>query len=146
MASTFERKPPAWFLLVSVLLLLWELMGAWSWWEHKQHGAYGMGATPTAYDIQYFAALPSWYVWLFALAVGTGVLGGILLLARNAAARPVFALSLVATVAMFAYTFLATDKIAVKGVWVTYFPALIVALGVFSLWWAGLGIRRGWLR
>lgn len=146
MASRFRSKPPAWFWIVTILLLLWECAGVWSWWEHWRHGPAAMRATPTEYDIRYFAALPRWYVWLFALAVWSGLAGGLALLRRQAAARTLYVVSLIATVAMFAYTFTMTDLIAAKGGWVVYFPAVIVALGVVSIWFAGHATRRRWLR
>ena len=144
--ARFAVRPPVWFWLVSVVLLLWEAMGVWSWWEQVTRGAAAMGATPTDYDLRYYAALPAWYAWLYGAAVWTGLAGGALLLARKQAARPIYTISLLATVAMFAWTFLATDLIAAKGIWVSYFPAAIIAIGAFSLWWAGYGVRRGWLR
>ena len=146
MANGFETKPPAWFGVAAVVLVLWEAMGVWSWWLHWTQGPAAMGNVPTEWDIQYFAKLPGWYVWLFALATWSGLLAGLLLLARRRAARPVYVLSLVATVLMFGYTFLATDLIAHKGVWTTYFPAFIIAVGIGSVWLAGTGLRRGWLR
>lgn len=145
MASRFTAKPPAWFWVVAILLVLWELMGVWSWYQHHTLGPAAMGNVPTDWDRAYFAALPGWYTWLFAVAVLTGLLAAILLIARNAAARPVAILSLVATVAMFGYAFLVTNMLE-KGVWTTYFPILIVAIGVFTIWFAGTAIRRGWIR
>ena len=35
--------------------------------------------------------------------------------------------------------------IAAKGVWTSYFPIFIVALGVFEIWLAGLAIKLGWV-
>ena len=146
MASAFENKPPVWFWIVAVLLLLWECMGVWSWWEHWRNGPAAMGALPTDYDVRYFAALPGWYAWLFAGAVWLGLASGVLLLMRKAVARTVAIVSLALTVVMFGYTFLATDLIAAKGVWVTYFPAFIVAAGFFTVWFIGMATRRGWVR
>lgn len=145
MASSFQSKPPAWFWVVAIALTLWEVMGVWSWWEHWQHGPAAMGNVPTNWDIAYFAALPAWYVWLFAAAVWLGLLSGLLTLARKAVARPVAIVSLIATVAMFGYTFLATNMLE-KGFWTAYFPALIIAIGFATVWFLGLATRRGWLR
>ena len=146
MASRFASRPPAWFWLVAGAFAVWEAFGVWSWWEHWQHGAAAMGQVPTEYDIAYMAALPRWYVWLFGLAVWSGFAGGLSLLRRNRVARTLFVVSLIATVAMFGYTFLATDLIAAKGVWTTYFPAVIIALTIAAAWFAGVATRRGWLR
>ena len=47
---------------------------------------------------------------------------------------------------MFGYAFAATDLIAHKGlVQVLPFPLFIAAVGVFSIWFTGLAMRRGWI-
>ena len=144
MASNFTGKPPAWFWVVAIVLTLWECMGVWSWYQHHTLGPAAMGNVPTEWDTAYYAALPGWYTWLFAAAVFLGLLSGILMLARKAAARPVAIVSLVVTIAMFAYTFLGTNMLE-KGVWTTYFPALIIAIGFATVWFAGYATKRGWL-
>lgn len=143
--SSFRSNPTALFWIVAVVLFLWNCMGVWSWFLHHTQGPAAMGNVPTEYDVQYFAKLPGWYTWLFALATVSGLIGAVLLLMRKGAARAVFTLSLAATVAMFAYTFLATDLMQVKGVWTAYFPAFIIAMGGFSVWFARYAGRRGWL-
>lgn len=145
MASNFQTKPPAWFWVVAIALTLWECMGVWSWYQHHTLGPAAMGSVPTEWDRAYFAALPGWYTWLFAAAVFSGLLAGVLLLLRNAAARPVAIISLVAIIAMFGYVFGATNMLE-KGVWTAYFPALIIAVGFVAVWFAGVATKRGWLR
>lgn len=143
--TAYRSRPPGWFWLVAVLLVVWQVIGVWSWWAHWQQGPRAMGATPTDYDLRYHAALPGWYVWLYALATFSALAGGVLLLMRQALAVPVLVVSLLATMAMFGYTFLATDLIAAKGVWTVYFPAFIVAVGVLSVLFARSARRRGWI-
>jgi hypothetical protein len=142
-----RRSPPTGFWIAAVLLVLWEAVGVWSWWEHWRNGPRAMGATPTDADVRDFAALPAWYVWLYALATWSALAGGLAVLARRAVAVPLFGVSLAATVAMFGYTFLATDLIARKGLAVVVpFPAFIVAVGVAALVFARAARARGWLR
>lgn len=140
------RRPPAWFWLAAAVLVLWQAVGVWSWWEHWRHGPRAMGATPTEADIAYFAALPAWYAWLYAVATWSALAGGVALLVRRAIAAPLLALSLVATVAMFGYTFAVTDLVARKGASVFAFPAFIVAVGAFAWWLARAARARGWIR
>ena len=146
MASNLTVKPPAWFWIAAIVLTLWNCMGVWSWYQHHTLGPAAMGTVPTDYDIQYFAKLPAWYTWLFAVATLSGLIGAVLLLARRALAWGVFIVSLAATVAMFGYTFFATDLMQVKGVWTAYFPAFIIAVCAFSVWFAGYAVRRDWLK
>lgn len=144
MASNFTVKPPAWFWVVAVLLLLWELIGVYACVQQFRLGADAMGPA-TDYDRKLFATMPVWYNWVYALAVGTGALGAIAMLARKALAKPLYIVSTIAVVVQFGWLFVSTDIIAAKGVWVTYFPAFIVVLSLFAVWLADKGIKRGWL-
>lgn len=140
-----HRSPPTWFWIVATLLLLWHAMGLYSFYEHVAHGPGAMGAVPSDYDRQLHASLPRWYVWIYGIATWGGVAAVAALLARRAVAIILAAVSLAATVVMFGWMFLATDIIAAKGVWTTYFPLLIVVLGGVTLWFAMRARARGWI-
>ena len=145
MASSFAQKPPTWFYIIGVILLLWGLAGCWACYMHVTVGP-AIDPNATDWDRAYFAALPSWFAIDFAVAVGAGVLGSIALLLRSKWAVTLYWLSLIAVVIQFGYMFLATDVIAVKGVTATLFPALIFVIGLFQIWVAGMAKKRGWLR
>lgn len=145
MASRFAQKPPAWFYIVGVILLLWGIMGCWAFYQHVTKGA-AMIPDATDWDRAYFAALPGWFAIDFAVAVGACLLGSVALLLRSRWALTLYWLSLIAVIIQFGYVFTATDMIAVKGVSSTIFPAFIFALGVFHIWFATLARKRGWLR
>lgn len=137
-------RAPRWFSVVAVLLVLWEAMGVYACIQQFRLGADAMGPA-TAYDRALYASLPIWYNGIYAVAVGTGLLGGIALLARSVLAIPLAAISLAAVVIQFGWLFATTDMIAVRGVGTTYFPIFIVALGGFSLWLAQQARARGWI-
>ncbi len=143
--SVTRMKPPTWFWIAGVLLLLWELMGVWSFYEHTMNGPNAMGAQATDYDRALFASLPGWYSFVFGVATLGGLFAVIALLRRHSSAVGLAGISLAATVLMFGWMFLATDIIAVKGVWTTYFPAVIIILGVLTLWFASSAKARGWI-
>ncbi|CUS45024.1 hypothetical protein MGWOODY_Smn952 [hydrothermal vent metagenome] len=66
---------------------------------------------------------------------------------RSRAVRILFIVSLVAAAIQFGYLFATTDIIAHKGAGtVLPFPILILAIGVFSIWFAGLARKREYLR
>ena len=89
---------------------------------------------------------PAWYNWVYAAAVGTGLLGGIALLSRSSVARTLFIVSLVAVVIQFGYSFAATDLIAHKGAAATVpFPAVHRRDRGVGVWFAGYATRRGWI-
>jgi hypothetical protein len=136
------QKPPVWFTVVAVILILWGLMGCMSLYMH-----FGVGPGPDAseYDRQLYASMPIWLSAVYVLAVGCSLIGAILLLLKRKAAFPLSAAALVLVLIQFGWMFLATDIIAVKGVWVTYFPIFVWAMQAIQLGVANLAKRRGWL-
>lgn len=138
-------RPPRWFWIVTVGLLLWQAVGIYSFYEHVAHGPAAMGAVPSDYDRSLYASLPGWYVWIYGNATWAALASGVALALRRRLAVPLAAISLAATILMFGWMFAATDLIAVKGVWTTYFPALIIVVGIVTLWFARRARARGWI-
>ena len=145
MSDDFGAKPPVWFWIVSVLFLVWGLMGCFSLYLFITVGP-TMNAAPDAWERAYAAMIPGWYVWVYAVAVGGGALGALALLARSRHARLLFIASIIGVVIQFGYAFLATDLIAHKGAAATIpFPLFIFAMALVQLWFAGLAAKRGWI-
>ncbi|WP_298672196.1 hypothetical protein [uncultured Sphingomonas sp.] len=143
--SQFATRVPMWFRIAALLLVIWGAGGVFSCVQQFRLGADAMGEA-TAYDRALHAALPGWYNWVYALAVGSGFAGAVALLLGKAVARPLYLISLIAVIAQFGYLFATTDIIAAKGVWVTYFPLAIVAITLIAVRLAGVARRSGWVR
>jgi hypothetical protein len=117
------------FILIGVIILLWNLTGVAFF--IMQYTADLTELAKTDPDTaRAFATMPAWSWLVYAIAVGSGTIGAILLLMRRALAAPFFLLSVVAIVIQFGHTFLATDLLAVKGWTAAIFPAVIFAIGV----------------
>ncbi|URW76160.1 hypothetical protein M9980_02710 [Sphingomonas donggukensis] len=145
MASYLRQKPPVWFWIVAIVLLLWGAMGCYACLQQFRLGADAMGPADAYYRTLY-ATLPAWYNWVYAVAVGAGFLGAIALLMRLATARLLFIVSLIAVVVQFGWLFATTDMIAVRGAGATVpFPLFIVAVAAFAIWLSGHARRRGWI-
>ena len=143
---TTETKPPVWFWVVAILLLLWEAMGCYACGLQIKLGAAAMGPVD-AWSLKYYAALPIWYNWIYGVATFGGLLGGLALLLRNRRASTLFWISFVAIIVMFGYAFAATDLIAHKGLGnVLPFPLFIAAVGAVSIWFTGFAVRKSWVR
>ena len=141
-----DAKVPAWFWVAAILLVIWEVMGCYACYSQFKLGAAAMGPVDD-WSLKYYAALPAWYNWVYAVATFGGLLGGLALLRRDRRAVPLFWISLAAVVVMFGYAFAATDLIAHKGLAQALpFPLFIAAVGIFSVWLAGLAARNGWNR
>ena len=142
---TAKAKPPTWFWIVSVVLVLWEVMGCFSCIQQIRLGAAAMGPVDD-WSLKYYAALPVWYNGVYAIATFGGLLGGLALLLRNSWATRLFWVSFVAIIVMFGYAFVATDLIAHKGMGqVLPFPLFIAAVGGLSIWFAGFCTKKGWI-
>ena len=144
MSDATDSRPPAWFWIVAVLGLLWELFGVAMYLMH-------VGVLPNSQEMSeaersLMESSPVWVTGLFAIGVFGGALGTLGLLLRKRWARPLLLLSLVAVILQFGGWLLVTDAIAVMGPSVFAMPAVIVAVAILLAWLATVGVRRGWLR
>lgn len=140
-----EVKPPVWFWIAAILLVLWEAMGCYACHTQIRLGAAAMGPVDE-WSLNYYAALPAWYNSVYAIATFGGLLGGLALLLRKSWASILFWISFVAVIVMFGYAFAATDLIAHKGLGqVLPFPLFIAAVGALSIWFARFAANKGWL-
>lgn len=144
MVKGFAGRPPIWFWIAALLLLSWEAIGCYFCFQQFRLGADTMPSA-TNYDRALYASLPAWYNWTYALAVGTGALGGLALFMRKATAKPLYIVSLIALLVQFGYLFAATDIIVTKGLWTIYFPAFIAAAGGFAIWLTDKAVKRRWI-
>lgn len=119
------------FRVIAVLILLWNILG---------DAAYLMQATADLDEIarrdpaqaQAFREMPGWAWAAYAVAVTSGTIGAIVLLMRRGWAWALFALSFLAVIVQFGWTFLGFDLLGVKGPSAEIFPLLIVAIALAS--------------
>ena len=143
---TATAKPPVWYWIAALLLVVWEVMGCFACITQIRMGAAAMGPVD-AWSLKYYAALPVWYNAVYAVATFGGLLGGLALLLRDRRAGTLFWVSFAAIVLMFGYAFVVTDLIAHKGLaMVLPFPLFIATMGALSIWFAQITAKRGWLR
>ena len=143
MSDLTDSRPPAWFWIVAVLGLLWELFGVAMYLMH-------VGVLPNSQEMSeaersLMESSPLWVTGLFAIGVFGGALGTLGLLLRRRWARPLLILSLVAVILQFGGWLLMTDALAVVGPSVFVMPAIIVAVAILLVWLGNTGVKRGWL-
>lgn len=145
METLSPTKPPVSYWVVSVLALLWMLFGVFAWFNDLRMDEAAL-AQFSEVQQQLFRERPQWIFILYAVAIFSGLLGALGLLLRKRWAIAVFWLSLVAVVVQFGYILFGMDAIGRLGVaQAVPFPLLILAIGVFLLWFAARAKRRGWL-
>ncbi|MCJ8159538.1 hypothetical protein [Sphingomonas sp. LaA6.9] len=145
MSENTGYKAPIWFWVVAVLGLLWELMGVGSYLYHVTLSPEGLAALPQG-QRDLMNATPVWVTAAFAIAVFSGLAGGLGLVLRRRWARPLLVLSVVAAILQFGWVFLVFRAHETLGPSSAAFPAFIIVMGVFLAWFAGHATKRGWLR
>jgi hypothetical protein len=137
---------PGWsFWIISVLILLWNIMGIAAYYTQSSMDLLKLAATDP-YQARLFAEMPQWAWLAYGVAVGTGTLGALGLLLRRGWAPRAFMVSLAALIIQFGYSFLGTDILAVRGWTTALFPLFIVIAAIGELVYALLCARKGLLR
>jgi hypothetical protein len=133
------------FIVIGIILLLWNLMGMGAFIRQYTTDLDKLALThpDTAHA---FAQMPGWAWAVYAVAVAAGTLGAVLLLLKKALAVPLFAISVVAIVIQFGYTFGGTDLVATKGWSTVIFPAIIFLIGIAQFLYARALVAKGVLR
>ena len=123
-------------IVISVLAILWGLMGAGSFVDGALMSPERLAALPAA-QRELWTAMPHWLWMVYALAVFAGLAGAVAL----------FLVSLVAIVAQFSYILFVMDAIGRMGlVQAAGFPALIFLIGLAELLYAARAAMREVLR
>ena len=138
-------KRPAWFWVVAVLALLWNLVGVAMAWMQYSMTPEQLAQLPEA-QRSLHQAMPGWLWAVDFVAVLAGVLGSLLLLMGKRLASPVLWLSLVAVVVLFGYCLFPGRMLEVLGAAQALpMPVLVTVIAVLLVWFARRSIARGWL-
>lgn len=137
-------RPPKWYWVVSIIALLWMLVGVMSWVMDLMMDEAALAQMSEAQQ-QVYRSRPSWIFIVYAIAIFSGLLGAIGLLLRKQWAVTAFWVSLAAIVVQFGYTILVMDVVRLLGpAAALIFPAIIFAIGAALLWFAMHARRSGW--
>nr|WP_299488985.1 hypothetical protein [uncultured Allomuricauda sp.] len=144
MTADSTNKPPVWFWVVSVLALIWNIIGVMSYLAQAYTSIEDLESMTQA-QRELFEAQPAWVTGAFAIAVFGGTLGCIALLLRKKWAKPVLIVSLLGVLAQFVYGLFLSNTIEVYGNQAIIFPIIIIVVGVLLVLLAKKGIQKGWL-
>jgi hypothetical protein len=124
-----QNTAPRWLLWVSILLLLWNLMGVGAFVTQWMMSAEQLATLPPEQQ-EMWAKMPSWAWAAYAIAVFAGTAGAIGLLLRKKWAVPLFLLSFVAVLAQFTYPFIIAGGLTTLGATALIFPAFIILVAI----------------
>ena len=141
--NVIGASAPAWFRIVAVLAVLWNLIGVWTYLSK-------VGVAPpmmemTTDEAALAASMPTWATAGFAVAVFGGLLGSLGLLLSKAWARLLLILSLLGMLVQFGWWLLMSGAMERMGGSSAAMPAVVLLIGVLLVWLANMGIKKGWL-
>lgn len=135
---------PRWATAVSVLLLLWALMGVWQFYSQYTLTPEALAAMSEA-ERAILESRPGWLWVVFGIAVAAGLVGAIALLMRKAMAQHIYLVSLIAIIVLFGYVFLVMPVLHTIGAAAIPFPAAIIIIAAVSYWLARNWKAKGWI-
>ena len=136
---------PAWFRIVAIVFLLWNLIGVYMCWTQYTMTPEQIAAL-TPGQQQLWNTMPAWMWVVYAVAVLSGALGALMLVLHKRLALPLFIVSLLAIVVQYAQAFLPGGAVDVLGAAMALpMPAFIAAVAVVQVWVTRKGIARGWV-
>lgn len=145
MTSTIKSKPPVWFWIVSIVALLWNIMGVKAYLDDAYGKDEAMATLSEAQRV-IFETQPTWLTAAFALAVFGGALGCIALLLKKKWAWSLFLISLIAASARTVYYFFMTNSTEVFDVVAgTILPIVVIVIAGFLLIFSKIAKDRNWI-
>lgn len=147
MATAQPAPTPRHLWVVGILSLLWNSFGAYDYtMSHVGGLAYFESMSLDAAAFAWFEAFPAWVTAAWAIGVWVSVAGSILLLLRSRHAATAFLLSLLGSLASFAYQFSSERPASLEGGAAVVMPVLIVILIVTQWYYARRQAAAGVLR
>jgi hypothetical protein len=144
-SQSAATKPPTWYWVIAGIALVWMLIGVLSWVMDLMTDE-GAIAQMTEAQQQLYRSRPSWIFGVYAVAIFSGLAGAIGLLMRKSWTVAAFALSLIAIIVQFGYTFVFMDAIGLLGfAAAAIFPLVIFAIGAALLWFSLRTKKSGWI-
>ena len=134
---------PKWFWVVSIIALLWNLMGLMAFVVQIFTTEAMLNELPVA-QAELMKSTPSWVNVAFGVAVVGGVLGCIALLMRKKLAFPVFVLSLLGVLGQQTYMFFLSDTMKIMEMGPA-FPIMILAVAILLVLFSKFAIGKHWL-
>lgn len=134
MIDSAAHKPPAWYWIVAILALLWNLVGVYSYLAEV--GVFGEAARmPGPWN-----EMPAWVTAAYATGVFGSVLGVLGLLLRQRWASAVLLIAFVALIVDWGWVFFAS------GAGIQPLGVAVLVISAALVWFARLAAAKGWLR
>lgn len=137
-------KPATSFWIISIVALVWNLLGVMAYIMHVTMTPETLQALPEQ-ERALYTDTPVWATTAFAIAVWGSTLGCVLLLLRKKLATPVLIVAFAGIVVQMIHSFFISNSIEVYGPGGLIMPAMIIIIGAYLIWYSRNATAKGWL-
>ncbi|SRX55892.1 hypothetical protein [Aequorivita sp. CIP111184] len=139
-------KPNTAFWIITVLALLWNIVGVIFWLMEHFFMTEELKAAYPPEELELINSAPSWGIYVYGIAVFGGLLASILLLIRKKIAVGIFGISLLAILLLQGYWIFGMDIVGVMGPGSMIMPIIVIAIAIFEYFYSKGAARNGWLQ
>jgi len=137
------NKPTNAFWIISVLALLWNILGVVAYLGQAYMTDEVLAALPEG-EQAYHQNVPAWVTAVFAIAVFAGVFGCVGLLMRKKWATILFIISLFAVIAQSIYNIFIQKFVEVAGVKMIW-PLVVLVIAILLVFLSRKSAKEGWI-
>ena len=138
-----ETKTPLWFWILSIIFLLWNLMGIGSFVAQVLMTPEALEALPKA-ERELYDSYPSWTYIVYFIAVIAGFLGSLGLLLKKRWARTLFIVSLLAVIIQMGHSLFVANALKVYGNQALILPIIVTLVCIILIWFANFCAKKPW--
>lgn len=137
--------PPKWFNIVAIIAIIWNLLGvmAFNMDPALNDSAFAALSEP---ERQLYLATPIWATIAFGVAVFSGAIGSIALLAKKSIAKPILILSFIAIIIQMFHAYFISNSWEVFGPGGIIMPVMVIFIAIYLLILSTKAIKKGWIR
>ncbi|WP_432410964.1 hypothetical protein [Rasiella sp. SM2506] len=139
-----HMKPPTSFWVITILALLWNLIGIFQFFSATILLEAVVAALPQE-QADLYTGMPTWYLVIFGIAVFSGVLACITMLLRKKVTVGLFGISLLTVLVSQGYWLFGTEVMTVLGMTAAIMPLVVITISIFLYFYSKGASRNGWL-
>jgi len=143
MSEETNNSSPKWFMIVSAILLIWNLLGVMAYIMQVTMSPEALAALPEA-QRQLYETTPAWATAAFAIAVNGGALGCALLLLKRNLAGIFLQLSLAGVLVQMFHSFFMSKSFEVFGPGGLIMPIMVIVISIYLVVLAAKARAKRW--
>lgn len=141
--TTSATKTPTWFWVLSILALIWNLLGIMGFFANVNLSSEALAQYSEA-EQEIYRTTPIWVNIAFGTAVFAGAIGSLGLVLRKKWAKPMLIISLIGVIVQMFHAFFIVNGIEVYGIERMIMPMVVILVSVLLVWLANSVQPKVW--